>query len=377
MPCGTFRFYPPLPLTAGAFAPGYCFSGKKHVIVFSFQGINSTEMRFLLNISTHAQDLSLAGKDWRDASSLLQETGFDGFELYPVGDYDFDAIPKELIGGIHLRFFVMLKQIWHNDTNGLLDIFGDEETVRQYYGGHDRQCVIDYYKKQLDLAVAFDCPYVVFHPVHYELDYVFNWRPPWCWEETVDLSAEVINEVVRDSNYRGWILFENLWWPGNFRLDDRREIDRLFERLDYGKSGIVLDTGHLLNKNQSLEDEEQAITYLFKEVDRLGESRELIKAVHLCKSLSGEYVRESMQRSNPFGNAVSFRDRFAVAARHVRRIDIHDAFDHPSIAGLYDKIEPETTVFEFSFRSRKEWVDKIYRQQRALGEVFSAKGAAS
>ncbi len=334
-------------------------------------------MRFLLNISTHAQDLSLAGKDWQDASTLLQETGFDGFELYPVGDYDFDAIPKELIGGIHLRFFVMLKQIWHNDTKGLLDIFGDNDTLRHYYGGCDRQSVIDYYRKQLDLAVTFGCPYVVFHPVHYELDYVFNWQPPWRWEDTVDLSAEIINEVVRDSAYNGWILFENLWWPGNFRLDDTQEIDRLFERLDYGKSGIVLDTGHLLNKNQSLEDEEQAITYLLKEVDRLGANRELIKAVHLCKSLSGEYVRESMKRSDPFNGAESFRDRFAVAVNHVRRIDVHDAFDHPSIAWLYEKIEPETTVFEFSFGSRKEWLDKIYRQQRALGDVFSVKGAAS
>ncbi len=86
MPCGTFRFYPPLPFLAGAFAPGYCFSGSKHVFVFLLQGINSTEMRFLLNISTHAQDLSLAGKEWRDASSLLQETGFDGFSIARLYD---------------------------------------------------------------------------------------------------------------------------------------------------------------------------------------------------------------------------------------------------------------------------------------------------
>ena len=333
--------------------------------------------RFLLNISTHANDLLLAGEEWRDAASLLSETGFDGFELYPVGGYDYNAIPGNLVGGIHLRFFVMLKQIWRNDTKGLIDIFGDDDTVRHYYNGCDRQAVIDHYRKQLDLAVTFGCPYVVFHPVHYELDYVFNWQPPWKWEEMVDLSAEVINEVVRKTKYKGWILFENLWWPGNFRLDSVREIDRLFSRLEYDKPGLVLDTGHILNKNHSLREEGEAIAYLLKEVDRLGGYRELIKAVHLCKSLSGKYVKESMKRSDPFDGAESFRDRFAVAVNHVRQIDIHDAFDHPSIAGLFETIEPEATVFEFSFRSREEWVDKIQRQKQSLGKVFSERGRES
>ena len=333
--------------------------------------------RFLLNISTHANDLLLAGEEWHDAASLLNETGFDGFELYPVGGYDYNAIPGNLVGGIHLRFFVMLKQIWRNDTKGLIDIFGDGDTVRHYYNGCDRQAVIDYYRKQLDLAVTFDCPYVVFHPVHYELDYVFNWQPPWKWEEMVDLSAEVINEVVRETRYKGWILFENLWWPGNFRLDSVKEIDRLFSRLEYDKPGLVLDTGHILNKKHSLREEGEAIAYLLKEVDRLGGYRELIKAVHLCKSLSGEYVTESMKRSDPFDGAESFWDRFAVAVKHVRQIDIHDAFDHPSIAGLFETIEPEATVFEFSFRSREEWVDKIQRQKQSLGKVFSERGRES
>ncbi len=329
--------------------------------------------RFLLNISTHANDLLLAGEAWRDAASLLQETGFDGYELYPVGGYDHNVIPERLIGGIHLRFFVMLNQIWNNDTKGLLDIFGDGDTIRHYYGGRDRQSVIDCYRKQLDLAVRFNCPYVVFHPVHYELDYVFNWQPSWQWEEMVDLSAEVINEVVRDTRYKEWILFENLWWPGNFRLDSVKEIDRLFSRLDYDKPGIVLDTGHILNKNQSLREEEDAIAYLIEEVDRLGEYRELIKAVHLCKSLSGEYVQESMKKSDPFGEAESFWERFAIAARHVRQIDTHDAFDRASIVGLFEKIRPETTVFEFSFGSREEWVGKIRRQKKALGKAFFSR----
>ena len=330
-------------------------------------------MRFLLNISTHPGDVAIAGEHWADALSLLEQTGFDGYEIYPVGDYDYDVIPERIIGGIHLRFFVMIRQIWNNDRQALVDMFGSEENVRFYYGGTDRDAIIDCYRRQLDLACRFDVPYVVFHPVHYELDYVFNWQPPWNWRETIDLSAEIISEVVRQTSYKGWILFENLWWPGNFRLDSVREIERLLSGVSYSRCGLVLDTGHVFNKNQSLKTEAEAISFLLDEVDRLGEYRDLVRAVHLCRSLSGDYVRVSRTIANPFAGAATFWERFGVAARHVRHIDRHEAFEHPSIAALFDRIEPETVVFEFSFASREEWLGKIERQKRALGECFSRR----
>lgn len=158
-----------------------------------------------------------------------------GFELYPTGNYDCSVIPPKIVGGVHLRFFVMLRQIWRNDREGLLRMFGSEETMRHYYGGVNRQAVISCYRSQLELAARFNVPYVVFHPVHYELEYVFNWQAPWGWRETIDLSAEIINEVVRDTSYDGWILFKNLWWPGNFQLDSTDEIDRLLSKVRWPK----------------------------------------------------------------------------------------------------------------------------------------------
>ncbi len=80
-------------------------------------------MNWLLNISTHGSDLDIAGPNWSKAASLLRRTGMDGFELYPAGAYDCTAIPKEIVGGIHLCFFVMLRQIWRDDREGLLRIF--------------------------------------------------------------------------------------------------------------------------------------------------------------------------------------------------------------------------------------------------------------
>lgn len=327
-------------------------------------------MNWLLNISTHGSDLEIAGPEWSEAASLLRRTGMDGFELYPAGAYDCTAIPKQIVGGVHLRFFVMLRQIWQNDREGLLRIFGSEETVRHYYGGVNRQAVISCYRSQLELAARFDVPYVVFHPVHYELEYVFNWQPPWGWRETVDLSAEIINEVVRDTPYDGWILFENLWWPGNFRLDSTDEIDRLLSKVRWPKCGIVLDTGHLLNKNHELSSEREGIAWMLREVEKLGDYRKLIKAVHLSKSLSGETAKAGFANADPFAGAESFWDRFLIALEQVRRIDRHEPFGDPSIAVLFDLIEPDNVVFELAFSSLDEWIGRVEQQKRALRRVF-------
>ncbi|MBN1279400.1 MAG: TIM barrel protein [Chlorobiaceae bacterium] len=327
-------------------------------------------MEFLLNISTHPGDLDIAGENWSEARALLRRTGFDGFELYPVGSCDYRAIPSDLIRGIHLRFFVMLRQIWNNDRKGLLEMFGTEENVRLYYGGTDRDAVLSVYRRQFELATHFRVPYVVFHPVHYELEYVFSWNPPWGWRETVDLSAEIINEVVQDTGYTGWILFENLWWPGNFRLDCVEEIDRLLSRVTYGRCGIVLDTGHILNRNQELRTEREAIAYLLDEVEKLGEYCRLIKAAHLCKSVSGEAVKAGMQLENPYAEASDFWQRFAVALSHVKEIDRHEPFSDAAIGGLFDLIDPERVVFELAYRSLEEWTASIECQQRALIRFF-------
>ncbi len=331
-------------------------------------------MNWLLNISTHGSDLEIAGPDWSEAASLLRRTGMDGFELYPAGAYDCTTIPKEIVGGVHLRFFVMLRQIWQNDREGLLRMFGSEEAVRHYYGGTNRDAVISCYRSQLELAARFDVPYVVFHPVHYELEYVFNWQPPWGWRETVDLSAEIINEVVRDTPYDGWILFENLWWPGNFRLDSTDEIDRLLSKVRWPKCGIVLDTGHLLNKNHDLSSEREGIAWMLGEVEKLGDYRKLIKAVHLSKSLSGETAKAGFANADPYAGVESFWDRFLIALEQVRRIDRHEPFGDPSIAGLFDLIEPENVVFELFFSSMQEWNDKVESQKRALQPLFAERG---
>ncbi|NDJ77220.1 MAG: TIM barrel protein [Chloroflexi bacterium] len=327
-------------------------------------------MKKLLNVSTHGRDLETIGDDWKRAADFAADNAFDGFELYPVDGYDFARIPADIVAGVHLRFIPVIEAIWHDDRVRLLQTFGDEDAIQLFYGGLDRSAVIDGYRRQLALAAQFGAEYVVFHVSQCELEHVFDWSCPWSWQQTTDLIADVVNAFTADTPYAGLILFENLWWPGSMRLDTPAEITYLLERVTYPRCGIVLDTGHLLNKNQALRTEAEGIDYILDAVAGLGDLRQTIHGVHLTCSLSGKYVIQSRQIEQPFAGCESFWDRFSLAIDHIGKIDRHDPFTDPRIARLFDLIDPEFLVFEFSYQDMAEWKAKVTRQKQALAARF-------
>jgi sugar phosphate isomerase/epimerase len=323
-------------------------------------------LKRLLNFSTHPGEPELFNDDWGQAEAFLDRWGFDGFELYPVGDYPCEEIPSHLVTGVHLRFFAILAPIWREDERRLMEIFGDWETVAHFYGGRDAEWITAYYARQLDLAHHLDCPYVVFHPVHCELENLFDWRFPWTLRDTLDLCAEVINAATRRSAYQGYILFENLWWPGSFRLDNPDEYAYLASRVDHSRCGIALDIGHLLNRNPQLRDEAAACDYLHACIDDLGPLVAQIHTVHLAKSLSGDYVRRSRLSRDPYRGAADFWERFDRARRHVEQIDQHDPFETSRIGEVVERLDPRHLVFEFVWRNMAQWESKIATQKKAL-----------
>lgn len=327
-------------------------------------------MDFLLNISTHGSDIDIAGPGWKWAESFLEETGFSGYEVYPVSGYPFEEIPAALVRGVHLRFFVILEPIWNGDRKRLLEIFGDDETIRHYYGGTGREAVVETYRNQLELARKLGAEYAVFHAAHCELEYIYNWDFPWDWRAVIDLSAEIMNEVMKDCGFTGTILYENLWWPGSLTLDSPREIHRLLDATEHPDCGIVLDTGHILNKNPRISSEKEGIKYLIDNIRNLGESASRIKAVHLSRSLSADYVSSSRNITDPYRGAGDFWERLAIAREHVHHIDAHEPFEHPEICRLFDYIDPANVVFEFTFRDRAQWRSKVAAQKAAMNELL-------
>jgi hypothetical protein len=332
-------------------------------------------MKFVLNISTHPGDQEIIGHDWNNAQGILQAEGFDGYELYPVGEHAWESIPAGMIVGMHLRFYPILKPFLMEDAQRLREIFCNQETISAFYGGPTRASLIKNYRQQFALAQRLGCSYAVFHLAQSEFDYIYSWRFPWDWRGTVDLCAELLNEVLADSTFTGELLLENLWWPGSFRAIHAEEIEYALARISYARTAIVLDTGHLLNTNQDIVSEAQGIGFLIDSVRSLGEMRRKIRGVHLTRSLSAEYVSQTRGLQSPTMVNGSFWDRYHQAIEHVDRIDQHDPFEDPAIAGLFEIIDPAYITYEFSYKSREEWLGKIRRQRRAMTVVhYSAEG---
>ena len=104
------------------------------------------------------------------------------------------------------------------------------------------------------------------------------------------VAAAVFNRVADEIPEDVLVLFENLWWPG-LRLTDPAVVRAFFEKITHKNVGIMLDTGHLMNTDPSLQSERDGVEYILKIVKALGQDRKLIRGLHLNCSLSGEYVK--------------------------------------------------------------------------------------
>ncbi len=88
------------------------------------------EPKFLLNFSTHKKDLALFDGDWSKLEAFVARNGFHGIEPYPVGEVDRIQVPKGLVKGLLLRFFVIIRELWNEGMDGLQRVFGSLEVAR-------------------------------------------------------------------------------------------------------------------------------------------------------------------------------------------------------------------------------------------------------
>ncbi len=322
--------------------------------------------QFLLNFSTHERDLSLFSNDWSRVREFVEMEGFDGIELYPVASPRVESIPEGLVKGVHLRFFIMLRPIWSEDVEALKETFGSLEDAKRFYGGEGVKAIIKTYRRQLDLAQALGASYVVYHPTDVALENVFDWAMDHSWEDTIRMCCEIIQEAVSKSSFMGYILFENLWWPGGFTLESLEEYEFIRENMSYERCGIVLDTGHLLLQGGGFDMEKDAISYLLKRASELSEIRASIIATHLTCTLSGEYVRRTRGQKGLRPRGETFWERLAHARTHVLKLDRHDPFTDGAIKGFLKSIDPKYVVFEFRYEDMAMWRQKILSQKNAL-----------
>jgi hypothetical protein len=310
---------------------------------------------------------------WETAGQWLQNMNLAGFEVYPHGELNAADIPTDLVGGFHLQSFPILMPLLYNDSKRLLQIFGDWQTVKQFYGGVDADHIVKVMVSQLNLAADLNAPYAVFHPMDCDMENLFTQDFPWTLDDTFAACAELLNIALPQSHFKGWLLLENMWWQQSFRLDNRHEYDNLRRRINYRKCGICFDSGHMMATNNALKDEPSAIAFLVNRLKQLDLNSE-IKTLHLNSNLLS---KPAMQKQTPtsYVNCDGFWPQFDCALKHITKLDPHNGFNSCDLSQLVETIDPNYLVHEVSQHSIQQWQQTIKLQQSCMSGVSWKKYA--
>ncbi len=306
-------------------------------------------MKMLMNFAMYDTCLSEYGTA-AELRRACADMGCDGIEtIWGDTDYCGESL-RDVTVGYHMTFWPDWLDFWNGDRDALLRKFGSEEAYRGVYFGASREDMLAIYKRDMERAVALGAEYAVFHVSDVSIEEGFTYKWLHSDEAVIDASCELINAITDELRPDLAVLVENQWWPG-FTFTDPRKTERLLSGLHAENKGIMLDTGHLLSTNTSLEDERQAAAYIGEMLDLHGSLSKCIRGLHLHKSLSGRYVRENTGRL-PEDLPAEFGARFAYSYPHILKIDRHEPWTEPAIADVVGSIAPEWINHELSAAGR-------------------------
>ena len=294
----------------------------------------------------------------KDMQYFSEKYGFDGFELIKFFDGDNSSL-KKYIKGYHMRFFPSWMELYLEDFRSLYDELKDEKYFKSLCGGHSKKELIEYYKRELKIAKELEVEYVVFHACNVKVTEAMTYDFKYSDKEVLNAVISIINEIFEDGEYDFKLLFENLWWSG-LRLTNKEEIEYLLNGVKYKNVGFILDTGHMINNNRDIKNSKEGIKYIKKNIENIGEYKNLIYGMHLNYSLSGEYVNRAIKENKE--KNLSIEEIMSNVYQHVGSIDYHDPFEDKEIIDVINSLPIKYLVFELIGDTREELENKIQRQ---------------
>ena len=294
----------------------------------------------------------------KDMQYFSEKYGFDAFELIKFFDGDNSSL-KKYIKGYHMRFFPSWMELYLEDFNSLYDELKDEKYFKSLCGGHSKKELIEYYKRELKIAKELEVEYLVFHACNVKVTEAMTYDFKYSDKEVLDAVISIINEIFEDGEYDFKLLFENLWWSG-LRLTNKEEVEYLLNGVKYKNVGFILDTGHMINNNRDIKNSKEGIEYIKKNIEKIGEYKNLIYGMHLNYSLSGEYVNRAIKENKE--KNLSIEEIMNNVYQHVGSIDYHDPFEDKEILDVINSLPIKYLVFELIGDTREELEDKIQRQ---------------
>lgn len=312
----------------------------------------------LVNISNHAYDRAIIGDNAACLAEFLAVHKLDGVELLFWEEWDPFLYRQEWIKGAHLRFWPNWLDFWRGNRGEVLRQLGSEQQVYATFGGWAREAWLRGYRREIAAAVKAGAGYLVFHVSQVRPEEMYDWRFSATDWEVAAASLEIINELADCIPPEVELLYENLWWPG-LTLREPEIAARLLADTKHPNTGLMLDTGHLLNGNQDLGSQEQAVDYVLQTVAQLGAVQRRLRGMHLHYSLSGRYVRQRRQQPGEFTPEALMQ--------HAVQIDQHRPFSSPRVRELVKMVQPAYLVHEFIYSDMTEWAANVSCQQQALG----------
>lgn len=288
--------------------------------------------------------------------------GIDYFELIKYSDVDNKPL-KDKIKGYHLRFFPTWLDLYLCSQKEIFSRLIDENTIRGLCGGITKEEMLDYYRKELEIAKELEVEYVVLHACNIDIFESMTYNFRFSDRQILEKTVEFINEIFNEEKYSFTLLLENLWWPG-LKLNNYEEVDYLVKNIRYKNIGFMLDTGHMLNTNLELKNSNEAVKYILENINKLKEYKELIYGVHLNYSLSGDYVKNSIE--NNLNKELRVDEVLQNIYYHISKIDYHDPFEDSGVREILKKLPLKYLVLELLGKTQEEIEEKIKRQQKFL-----------
>lgn len=308
-------------------------------------------------------------KDYGGMAGVMRDycddIGLDGLEvIWDHRPYTDELPPIDKVVGYHLMFWSNWVDFWKQDEQALVDEFGSLDFLDEYYHGRTREDMVRQYQVDLQRAIDLQAEYVVFHVSEVAMAECFTYDFKYGDEEVIDASIELINEILRDTQFKGAFLMENQWWPGlTFTRPEMTR--RLLDGVEYADKGIMLDTGHLMSTNTKLRTQQQAADYVCEMYDDHGDLGEYVRALHLHKSLSGEYV-EGWGYRIPDDYTGSYWDKYSRTYKHILQIDRHEPWDDPAVGRMVRHLDPQWINHELSAWPREPHMAALRTQRDAL-----------
>ncbi len=321
-------------------------------------------MKEMMNITDHPLDTDRYEKG-EDAGAFARKLGLDGLEVLHCrgGNPDFFR-PQDLVG-VHMQFFNEWVDLWKGDLGALEKEYDSLDQAREVFGDLSRETILQPLREDLERAQRMGASYVVFHVCDVKITELYSYTFSHTDEEVVDLTADLVNDLLDGQSYTFDFLMENLWWPGlTFTRPEMTQ--RLLDKVHYPHKGFMLDTGHLLHTNLDLATEDQAVDYVLACLEEHRDFLSYIRGIHLNQSLTGAYVRDLLTKQDQMPQ--TYRQRAWDSHGHVFSIDSHLPWTTPRVREILEAVGPEYLTHELVSNDLQDHETRLRCQKKALEE---------